>query len=83
MDYALVSGRDLALIKKACEKILAEPDEFISEGEAARILGKEGKPLKSGTMDNYRRLGTIPRSCYTRAVNGKFLYNKQKLMGLE
>lgn len=84
MDYALVPGRDLALIKKACQKILNTTDEMIDEDEARMLLKtSKGKPLSASTMDTYRRSGKIPRSHYTVAPTGKIFYNKKKLMGLE
>ncbi len=84
----LVSVRDLALIKKACEKILNEPEEMINEAEAAKLLGKPGKPVTQKYMYQLRAKGArgedggIQRSCYTIGAGGNVFYNKKKLMGL-
>jgi hypothetical protein len=84
MGDGLIQGRDLALIKKACQKILNTTDEMIDEEGARYLLKKSnGEPLSKSTMDTYRRTGKIPRSHYTVAPTWKIFYFKRKLMGLE
>lgn len=51
--------------------------EWISEDEAAKLLSITKRSLQNRVYD-----GTISTECYTKAVTGQRVYNKQKLLNL-
>jgi hypothetical protein len=83
MEAVAIPKAEWRRIVKILERMEKQTVEWIDEDEACRLLGREGKPLKTETLYTYTYTGKIPPSFYrTSPVNGKRFYDKEMLMGL-
>lgn len=75
-DFAIMPKADLEMIRKLAANMCAL--DFISEEEAAKLLGNTIK-----TIQNKVSSGQIPPSCYRMAVDGTSrVYSRTALVGL-